>query len=156
MHEVFISHSKDDKPFADMLCAALETAQIRCWIAPRDVLAGRAFSGEVKRALERCKVMLLVFSSHSNNSEHVLREVQLALKNHLPIVQFRIERVVPSDDFAYYLSTPHRLDALTPPLEPHIERLVTAIKTLLAADRQLSASDWSDKSVSAMASSQLA
>jgi TIR domain len=156
VHDVFISHSTNDKPVADALCAALENAQIGCWIAPRDVLAGRAFSGEVKRAIERCKVLLLVFSSHSNNSEHVLREVQLAAKNHLPIVQFRIEGVVPSDDFDYYLSTPHWLDALTPPLEAHTERLIRAIKTLVGADRQLPPSESSERSVSAMASNQLA
>jgi len=155
-HDVFISHSSDDKPAADAICAGIEAARICCWIAPRDVLPGRAFSGQIKRAIEHCRVMVLVFSSHSNNSEHVLREVQLALKNHLPIVQFRIERVVPSDDFAYYLSTPHWLDALTPPLETHIERLITAIKELLAADRQSPPSDPREKSVSAMGSNELA
>jgi hypothetical protein len=34
---VFISYSSQDKPTADAACAALEAANIRCWIAPRDI-----------------------------------------------------------------------------------------------------------------------
>jgi WD40 repeat protein len=131
-HDVFISHSRHDKPVADAVCAALENAAIRCWVAPRDVQPGRSFAGEITRAVQDSKAMVLIFSSHSNNSEQVLREVQLAVKHHVHILQFRIERVVLSDDFSYFLGTPHWLDALTPPLEAHLQRLVDSIKILLA------------------------
>src|SRR5204863_7319957 len=67
-----------------------------------------------------------------NNSEQVLREVQLAANSRLHIIQFRIDPVVPSDDLEYYLSGPHWLDAVTPPLENHIEQLRASVKALLA------------------------
>ena len=121
-HEVFISHSSLDKPVADAVCAALENIGIRCWIAPRDVQPGLSFAGEITRAIEHSKVMVLIFSAHSNTSAQILREVQLAANSHLHIVQFRIENVVPNDDLEYYLSTPHWLDALTPPLEANLQR----------------------------------
>src|SRR4029077_4120049 len=54
-----------------------------------------------------------------------------AADSHLHIVQFRVEDVVPNDDLQYYLSAPHRLDALTPPLESNLQRLGTSIKALL-------------------------
>src|SRR5438093_3419360 len=130
-HEVFISHSSQDKPIADAVCNGLETATIRCWMAPRDVQPGRSFAGEISRAIQRSKVMVLIFSAHSNTSEQVLREVQLAANSHLHIIQFRIQDVLPNDDLEYYLSTPHWLDALTPPLERHLDRLERSIKTLL-------------------------
>jgi Skp family chaperone for outer membrane proteins len=130
-HSVFISYSSQDKPVADAVCAALERASIRCWIAPRDVQPGRSFAGEITRAIQRSKVMVLIFSRHSNQSEQVLREVQLAANSHLHIVQFRIQDVIPSDDLEYYLSTPHWLDALTPPLENHLDRLGISVKALL-------------------------
>ena len=130
-HEVFISHSSQDKTIADAVCAALENSTIRCWIAPRDVQPGRSFAGEITRAIQRSKVMVLILSAHSNTSEQVLREVQLAANSHLHILQFRIEDVIPNDDLEYYLSTPHWLDALTPPLENHLQRLGTSIKGLL-------------------------
>src|SRR5438046_1110196 len=130
-HDVFISHSSQDKPVADAVCAALEGGALRCWLVPRDVQPGRSFAGEITRAIQRSKVMVLVFSAHSNTSEQVLREVQLAANSHLHIVQFRIEDVLPNDDLEYYLSTPHWLDALTPPLENHFDRLSTSVKALL-------------------------
>lgn len=130
-HDVFISHSAHNREVADAICAALEKAAIRCWVAPRDVRPGRSFPGEITRAIQQSKVMLLVFSSHSNNSEQVLREVQLATDSRLPIIRFRIEDVALTDDLRYFLSTPHWLDALTPPLSKHIARLQLAIQELL-------------------------
>src|SRR6266478_7606794 len=134
-HDVFISHSSQDKPVADAVCAALENTAIRCWIAPRDLQPGRSFAGEITRAIQRSKVMVLIFSGHSNTSEQILREVQLAANSHLHIVQFRIEDILPNDDLEYYLSTPHWLDALTPPLETHLNRLTASIKALVALEK---------------------
>ncbi len=130
-HDVFISHSSQDKTVSDAVCAALENAGLRCWIAPRDVQPGRSFAGEITRAIEQSKAMVLVFSANSNNSSQVLREVQLAVSAQLHILQFRIEEVLLNDDLKYYLSTPHWLDAMTPPLENHLGRLAASITTLL-------------------------
>ena len=130
-HDVFISHSAHNREVADAICEALEKTGIRCWVAPRDVRPGRTFPGEITRAIQHSKVMLLVFSSHSNNSVQVLREVQLATDSRLVIIRFRIEDVALTDDLRYFLSSPHWLDALTPPLSKHIDRLQVAIKELL-------------------------
>jgi hypothetical protein len=129
--EVFISHSVQDKKVAETICSALEQNAIRCWVAPRDVRPGKSFPGEITRAIQQTKVMLLIFSRHSNSSEQVLREVQLAVDCHVPIVRLRIEDIPLSDDLRYYLSTPHWLDALSHPLSKHIPPLVAAIKELL-------------------------
>ncbi|HZE12871.1 MAG TPA: toll/interleukin-1 receptor domain-containing protein, partial [Chthoniobacterales bacterium] len=96
--DVFISHSAQDKKVSETICSALEQSGIRCWIAPRDVRAGKSFPGEITRAIQQSKVMLLIFSRHSNSSEQVLREVQLAVDSHLPIVRLRIEDIPLSDD----------------------------------------------------------
>ena len=130
-HDVFISHSTTDKAVADAVCAALENVAVRCWIAPRDVLPGRAYSGEITRAIQQSRVLVLIFSGDSNSSQQVLREVQLAANSRLHIVQFRIGSVVPNEDLEYYLSGPHWLDALTPPLQRHLETLQGSIKALL-------------------------
>ena len=134
-HDVFISHSTNNRPVANAVCAALESAAIRCWIAPRDVLPGRSYSGEITRAIQQSRAFVLIFSEQSNNSEQVLREVQLAANSRLHIVQFRIDAVVPSDDLEYYLSGPHWLDAVTPPLENHLGQLQASMKALLALPR---------------------
>jgi TIR domain len=133
-HDVFISHSSRDKPVADAVCAALENAGVRCWIAPRDVQPGRPFAGEITRAIQQSKAMVLIFSANSNNSSQILREVQLAVEAQLHILQFRIEEVLLNDDLKYYLSTPHWLDAMTPPLENHLSRLAASLKLLLGSE----------------------
>jgi hypothetical protein len=129
--DVFISHSAQDKNVAETICGALEKSGIRCWVAPRDVRPGKSFPGEITRAIQQSKVMLLIFSRHSNASEQVLREVQLAVDCRVPIVRLRMEDIPLSDDLRYYLSTPHWLDALTHPLSKHIPPLVAAVKELL-------------------------
>lgn len=134
-HDVFISHSTNNRPVANAACAALEREGIRCWIAPRDVMPGRSYSGEITRAIQQSRAFVLIFSEYSNNSEQVLREVQLAANSRLHIVQFRIDAVVPSDDLEYYLSGPHWLDAVTPPLENHLAQLQASVKALLALPR---------------------
>jgi len=129
--DVFISHSAQDKKVAETICAALEESGIQCWVAPRDVRPGRSFPGEITRAIQQSKVMLLIFSQHSNSSEQVLREVQLAVDCRVPIIRLRIEDIPLSDDLRYYLSTPQYLDALTTPLTKHLPPLITAIRELL-------------------------
>lgn len=146
-HDVFISHSAQNREVADAVCAALEKAGIKCWVAPRDVRPGRTFPGEITRAIQKSKVMLLIFSSHSNNSEQVLREVQLATDSRLAIVRFRIEDVALTDDLRYFLSSPHFLDALTPPLSNHIARLEVAIKELLSSSTEVSGKNVVDDAV---------
>jgi hypothetical protein len=130
-HDVFISHSAADKPTADAVCAALEVAGIDCWIAPRNVLPGMTWSGSVVRAIGESRVMVLVFSSNSNGSQQVLREVDCAVNDGVVVVPFRIEEVRPSDDMKFYLGTPHWLDAITPPLAAHLKELCQSVQALL-------------------------
>src|SRR5438874_387477 len=68
-HDVFISHASQDKAIADNACASLEAHGIRCWIAPRDVQPGRSFAGEITRAIEASKAMVLIFSAHTKISD---------------------------------------------------------------------------------------
>ena len=87
-HDVFISYSTKNKSVADPVCAALENAVIRCWSAPRDVQPGLPFAGQITRAMRRSKAMVLIFSEDSNNSEQILRELELAAKRafaHRPV-----------------------------------------------------------------------
>ena len=46
MHEVFISYSSKDKTVADAACSVLENKGIRCWVAPRDIVAGVEWGGQ--------------------------------------------------------------------------------------------------------------
>ena len=75
--------------------------------------------------------MVLVLSSHSNSSPQVVREVCSAVGQGGTVIPFRIEDIPPSGAMNYFLSTVHWFDALTPPLEDHISRLVENANRLL-------------------------
>ena len=122
-HDVFISYAAQDKPTADAVCAILEAQRIRCWIAPRDVMPGVSYAEALIDAISESSLMVLVFSSNSNSSPQVMREVERAASKGIPILPFRIEDVAPSKSMEFFLSTPHWLDALTPPLQKHLGHL---------------------------------
>ena len=52
-----------------------------------------------------------MFSASANDSEQVLREVDLAVDCRVPIVTVMLEQVAISDAFSYYLSVSHRFSA---------------------------------------------
>ena len=131
-HDVFISYSQMDKLTADSLCGTLESHRIRCWIAPRDILPGRRFEEAIIEAISEAKIMVMILSNHSNASPHVINEVGNAVKRGVAIIPFRIENVAFSRPLEYYLGSHHWIDALTPPLENHLNALTEAIKQLIA------------------------
>jgi TPR repeat protein len=130
-HDVFLSYSTKDKAAADAACHVLERHDIRVWMAPRDILPGADWAASIIAAIAHAKVMVLVFSSHANTSPQIEREVERAINKGIPVVPLRIEDAMPSDALEYFISAPHWLDAFTPPLEKHLERLAEALKQLL-------------------------
>jgi hypothetical protein len=133
--DAFISYSSKDKTVADAMCARLESAGIRCWIAPRDVIPGTSYGEAIIDAIHSAKVMVLVFSSNANASGHIPKEVERAVSNGLTILPFRIEDVAPGKSLDYFIGSVHWLDAMTPPLEKHLGDLVTTIRKLLSEVR---------------------
>ncbi|MEY2519842.1 MAG: hypothetical protein QOF24_1601 [Verrucomicrobiota bacterium] len=132
-HDVFLSHSTDDKLVALALCNKLESAGVRCWMAPRDVLPGAEWGKAIVDAIRECRIMVLIFSSKANDSRHIHREVQTAFEQDLTVIPFRVENTQPTGTMEYYLGSVHWLDALTAPVESHMMGVVDRVKALLPA-----------------------
>jgi hypothetical protein len=130
-YDVFISYASPDKTVADAACARLESAGIRCWIAPRDVVAGRPYGEAIIDAIHEAKVMVLVFSSNANLSDHIPKEVERAVSNGVAILPFRIQNVAPGKSLDYFIGSVHWLDAMTPPMEKHLDNLAATVQKLL-------------------------
>ena len=128
---VFISYASPDKEIADAVCKKLEDAGITCWIAPRNIRPGANYGGEIIEAINHCKVMVLVFSAKSNASVHVQREIERAVSKGPRIIPFRIEDIPMSPEMEYYISSCHWMDALSQPLEPHLDRLLSAVSEVV-------------------------
>jgi hypothetical protein len=132
-HDVFICYSTADKVTADAACAHLEAAGVRCWIAPRDPIPGIPYSRQLVDAIDAARVVLLIFSKNTAQSEHVMRELELAADRNKVIVPFRIDDTQPNADLEYYIRRVHWLDAMSPPMEKRLEELVTLVKRVLGA-----------------------
>ena len=130
-HDVFISYSSHDKTAADAVCAVMEHRGIRCWMAPRDITPGQDWATSIIQAINGSKVFLLIFSAASNESGQVKREVERAANRNLPIIPFRITDMAPNETLEFFISTPHWLDAFTPPLHRHAERLADTVERLI-------------------------
>jgi TolB-like protein/cytochrome c-type biogenesis protein CcmH/NrfG len=130
--QVFISHSSKDKEVADAVCHHLESADIACWMAPRNIEFGSDWTEAIMRGITASRVFVLVFSENANVSGHVRREVAKAFSLGLQVIPFRIEDALPQSSLSYFLETVHWLDAVTAPLEKHLNSLTERVKKLLA------------------------
>ena|SRR6266404_8813233 len=104
---VFISHSSKDQAIADTICNHLESAGIKCWIAPRNIEAGSGWTKGIMRGIADSRALLLVFTARANDSEHVGREVAKAFSMGLAVIPFRIEAINPKENLGYFLETVH-------------------------------------------------
>ena len=130
-HDVFISYAASDKAVADAVCSTLEAEHMKCWMAPRDVTPGESYAQALVNAIHAARVFVLVFSSATNQSHQVERELDMAVTSRLPMIPLRVEDVLPRESIEYYLAGHHWLDAFTPPLDDHLRRLSAAIATIL-------------------------
>ena len=107
---IFISFASQDHKVAMTLCSALESRGFKCWISARDIQPGENFQSAIVRAIRQAKIMLLVFTSNSNNSDEMNKELALASQSKLIVVPLRIEDVTPNDAFAYEFATRQWID----------------------------------------------
>jgi hypothetical protein len=122
-NDVFVSHEAKDRAVAEAVCEAIERAGHLCWVANRDEAADEAIAS--------CKICLLILSAESAESAQVKREAERAARAGLAIIPFRIEEVEPDEELAFLIGGAPRLDALQPPLGPHLDHLTAIVGRML-------------------------
>ena len=143
-HEVFISyHRNSSAELVEHIVAALESHGIKCWYAPRDV--DSSYAGDIVKAINTCKVFLLVMNEQSSHSAHVLNEIDCAFNRFhqhesIRLLPFRTDNREISDDVRYYLGRIHSLDGTEPPEEDRINALVSRISYWIQS------SEWNNNS----------
>ena len=122
-YSAFISFASENRDKAEAICASLERRGFVCWIAPRDVLAGREYADEIIGGIERSASVVLVLSEAANASVFVDREIERAFSKQKPIFPVRIEPVTPSPSLELFISGTHWLDAWEGDWDGHMARL---------------------------------
>ncbi len=123
-YSAFISYASEaDRETAFRIVEHLEAAGLACWIAPRNVRAGKQYAEEIVRGIRTARGFILVLSDAANGSKFVRREVEQADRRDKPIYAIRIEEVDPSDGLQLFLSEIHWIDAWEGDLGAHVKHL---------------------------------
>ena len=148
-HDVFISYSNKNKSIADAICFSLESKDIRCWYAPRDIEPGSDWAASIISAIKAAKVMVLVFTDESNISRQVLREVSNAVSAGLTIIPMKLTASEPTEGMQYYLSAVHWLDAINCETEEAIGNLTQKVEAVLNSEDFIAPQDYRSDSAPA-------
>jgi hypothetical protein len=134
-YDIFISHAKEDNKLAVALCHFLEQNRFRCWMAPRDVQAGKDYASCIIDGIQSSRIMIVILSEYSNRSPHVRNEVERAFNHQVAILPFRIRDVIPEQSLEYFLSSYHWLDAVDGQAESYFDDLYRHCYALLNSDQ---------------------
>jgi len=102
-HDVFISHAYRDRGIAESICQKLESENITCWIAPRDVAPGEDWTQSVRNAIDSARAFVVVISENANAALHVEREIANAFYARRIILPVRVGGAFPRRNYLFYL-----------------------------------------------------
>ena len=95
---IFISHSSKNEKLTKRLCEMLESNGHSCVLASQESSSGRNDQG-----ISKCEALLLILSDASNQSEHVLKEIEYAVSHCMPTLVYQIEDVRLNKSLEYFL-----------------------------------------------------
>jgi TIR domain len=143
-HDVFICFSSKDETVARGVVQFLEARAIKCWISARDVEPGQNYQESIVQALESAKIIVFLFSEHSNQSGEIKKELSLGASCNIAVIPLRLSNISPSGALRYELATRQWID-LFPDREPALGRLIERINDIL--QRPAAAEDAASESI---------
>lgn len=102
---IFISFSSKQQAKAIEICNFIEANGLSCFISSRDLIAGEEYAKQLIDNISASDAVVLILSSDSNKSPHVLREIEYAVSHNIPIVVYVEEECTLSKSMEYFLMT---------------------------------------------------
>ena len=133
MADIFISYSSNDERIANEMCALFEKEKLSCWIAPRNIEVGKEYGGEIIKGIEESKVFFLCLTKSSNESQHVLREVERAVNRKMPIVVYQQEETTLTKSMEYFLAS---TQWFVPGKDNDMEKLLWTVESIIEKQSQ--------------------
>jgi formylglycine-generating enzyme required for sulfatase activity len=129
--QVFISYARKDAGSVDAITRLLEEAGVSIWRDSDRILGGQYFGEAIVHAIAHSRVLLLMCSPHSFESDNVFREVALTWnyhKRYLPV--WLTAPVEIPERLQYALATPQWVEAHSGPPQESLPRLLKALSAM--------------------------
>ena len=110
-NDVFISYSSKQKKEAYLIRDILNAGGLSTWMAPESIPSGSDYTTEIPRAIEGCRVVVVVLSADAQASDWVTLELKSAIRLRKDIVPFAFKNVKLEDAFDTMLSRYQRINA---------------------------------------------
>jgi len=133
--EVFISHSYEDHAVARKVYEFLKSEGLDCFMDDYDLRPGDEFVTKIPEAIRGSSVVVLIFSTNSDNSSDVTKELELARTGKKLIIPFRVEKLQPHG-LAWILAGITWVDAFQPPIEAPLRKLAERIGEILGMSKR--------------------
>lgn len=108
--KVFISYSSKDAKIVKEIIQRLTEEGIGYWKAPEMIPAGSNYAREIPRAIESCRVFVLMISEASQESIWVEKEIDCAINARKTIVPLNLTGAPLCEMFRFYLNNVQTID----------------------------------------------
>lgn len=121
--EVFISYARKDEPMARRLASDLKKNKINTWVDVHEIDAGQSWARQIGKALDICRLMVLILTPASIASENVEDEWNYYLDKNKPIIPVLIQGC----DLPYRLHKLQYIDFAGTSYDSALTQLITNI-----------------------------
>ena len=126
--EVFISHASPDATAAGEVRDLLRELGYATWIAPDDLVGASSWAEQILAAVGRCRALVVLVSDVANRSDHVAREVSIAVEAGKQIVPLRLAAVEPDGSLRYLLHLSQWVNVFPAPVATHADKVRAALE----------------------------
>jgi predicted ATPase len=108
--EVFISYSSKDRERVLAFSERLSAAGVSLWIDQAGIAGAQFYGEEIANAIDQCKILILMVTPVSVASDHVLREVYLAMDGKKELLPVFLEATTVPAALRYHLAGIHHIE----------------------------------------------
>ena len=133
-HDIFISYSRADKDIVNDFKLRLENEGWSVWMDLEGIESGEAFKSIIVEAIKTCKVVVFFSSKSSNASTYTAKEINLAVKNDIPIIPVLLDYSNYNPGVEFDLGVIDYIDYVNPMGLNVMTRLVKAVQKHLETE----------------------
>jgi hypothetical protein len=128
MADIFICYSRKDTERVSQWVERLKAAGYSVWMDVSSVDGATLWAQEIVEAIDACRVFIVMLSSSSADSHHIVKEVSLASEKQKRILPLKLEPVDIPATMQYHLASIHFLELHHTDEEAALAAIVRALE----------------------------